>query len=108
MTRLGSAFLLFALLSPPAWAQSPTLIGPTSPQTTERPETVGRDFAIGETQWAESEQGIRIGGEIGPNATAGLGMFGIKRIKDHQAPVTVRDFRTPKSRRAGMGITLKF
>lgn len=110
MPRLGFAPLLLILLPTPAWAQSSANLG-TGPQRATQPdrsEVSRRDFAIGEAQWGESEDRISISTEIGPNLSAGLGMFGHKRDKGYQRPVTGRELDLPKSRRAGVGFSLKF
>ena len=110
MARLGLAPLFLILLPASAWAQSPADVGTGYQRVTQpgRSDTFRRDFSIGETQWLESDDRISISTEIGPNLTAGLGMYGQKRDKGYHRPVTGRELAQPKSRRAGMGISLKF
>lgn len=110
MARLGVAPLILALLPAAAWAQSSESSNPGLQQSTRpsQSDASRHDFAIGQADWRESDERISISTKIGPNLTAGIGMFGYKRDKAYQAPVTARDFNHPKSRRAGMGISLKF
>ena len=46
--------------------------------------------------------------EISRKGRFGFGLFGIKREKAHDRPVTVRDVEAPRQRRAGVGFSLKF
>lgn len=110
MARLGVAPLILALLPAAAWAQPSESFKPglQQPSRPSQSNASRHDFEIGETDWRESEERISISTKIGPNLSAGIGMFGYKRDRAHQAPVTARDLDLPKSRRAGMGISLKF
>jgi hypothetical protein len=110
MARLGFASLLLIVLPAPAWAQSSTTFGSGLQKATqvERSEVFRRDFTIGETQWNEADDRISISKQVGPNLTAGVGVFGPKREKRYQRPVTGRELDLPKSRRAGVGLSLKF
>ena len=110
MARLGMVPLFLILLPAPAWAQSSANLGSGLQRMIppERPDASRRDFAISETQWGESGDRISVSTEIGPNLTAGLGMFGHKRDKGYLRPVTGRELDLPKSRRAGVGLSLKF
>jgi hypothetical protein len=110
MARLGVATLILALLPAPAWAQSSESFQPGLQHLTRpsQPDASRHDFVIGETNWRESDERISVWTKIGPNLTAGIGMFGYKRERAYQSPVTPRDLNLPKSRRVGMGISLKF
>jgi hypothetical protein len=109
MPRLGFAPLFLILLSAPAWAQSINLgSGLQRAAQPDQSEVSRRDFAIGETGWSASDDRMSLSTKIGPNLSAGLGMFGHKRDKGYQRPVTGRELDLPKSRRAGVGLSLKF
>lgn len=109
MARLGFAPLFLIFLPAPGWAQATPSFGSglQRPQS-ERSEISRRNFTVGETQWDETDDRISISTQIGPNLTGGLGMFGQKRDKGYQGPVTGRELDLPKSRRAGVGFSLKF
>ena len=110
MPRLGFVSLFLILLPVPAWAQSSANLGSGIQRATppDRSNVSRRDFAIGEAQWGESDDRISLSTNIGPNLSAGLGVFGHKRDKGYQRPVTGRELDLPKSRRAGVGLSLKF
>ncbi|HET9336941.1 MAG TPA: hypothetical protein VFO12_11120 [Sphingomicrobium sp.] len=110
MARLGFAPLFLILLPAPGWAQSWPNAGTVQQRATqpERSEIFRRDFTIGESRWDETDDRISISTQLGPNFTGGLGMFGQKRDKGYQKPVTGRELDLPKSRRAGVGFSLKF
>lgn len=109
MARLALAPLFLLLLPAPVWAQSAPNFGTSLQRALEpdRPEAFRRDFTIGQPSWLEPENRISITARIGPNLTAGIGMYGHKRDKA-QPSVTARDLSGPKSRRAGVGLSLKF
>ena len=94
MVRLGSVALFLLLGSTPTWAQSPP-----KPQ----------QWRIGEVEkpvWSRS--GSFASTEIAPNATLGLGIFGLKPDRARQRPVTVHETNLPRTRRAGIGLRLGF
>lgn len=109
MARMGFAPLVLALASAPAWAQSSPNFGTGLQPAMERDPSKAyyRNFTIGESAWLEPESNISITTKVGPNVTAGLGIYGFRQQMNY-APVTARDLAVPKSRRAGVGITLKF
>lgn len=110
MARLGAVPLIAALLPAAAWAQSSESLTPGFLQSPKQSQIDAsrHDFVIGETGWRESEERISISTKIGRNLSAGIGMFGYRRDTAYHAPVTARDLDLPKSRRAGIGISLNF
>lgn len=55
-----------------------------------------------------SESPIIAGKELFPNTTIGFGMFGQKAEKSPHTSSTARELAIPKSRRAAVGLSLKF
>jgi hypothetical protein len=94
MVRLGSIALFLLLGSAPAWAQS----SPNSHQW--RIGEVARPAWSRSTSFASTE--------IAPNATFGLGIFGLKPARARQPAVTVHETNMPRTRRAGIGLRLGF
>ena len=105
MARLLSLALLLGLGSSAGWAQTFALPDPA-------PEASGtRAFALPSIEPGFSGRrggGMLAGTEVGRGATFGLGMFGLKREKSEIAPTTVREINLPKTRRAGLGLSLSF
>jgi hypothetical protein len=94
MVRLGLVALFLLLGSAPTWALSP----PKAQQ-----------WRIGEVEkLAWSRSGSLASTEIAPNATLGLGIFGLKPDRARQRPVTVHETNMPRARRAGIGLRLGF
>lgn len=110
MARLGSVSLVLALLPAAGWAQPSGMIGPVLQDSSRLPEQQHppRSFVLQRNVWPELPDRVQITAEIAPNTRAAVGMFGWKLDEHRQAPVTGRDFASPKSRRAGVGISLKF
>ena len=94
MVRLGSIALFLLLGSTPTWAQSP-------------PNT--HQWRIGEAaRPALSRSNSFASTDIAPNATLGLGIFGLKPDRARQPAVTVHETNMPRTRRAGIGLRLGF
>ena len=94
MVRLGSVALLLLLGSAPTWAQS---------------SSNARQWRIGEvTRPAWSRSTSFASAEIAPNATFGVGIFGLKPDRVRQPAVTVHEINMPRTRRAGIGLRLGF
>lgn len=94
MVRPGSMALFLLLGSSPTWAQS-------SPNA--------HQWRVGEVPrpaWSRSSSFAST--EIAPNATLGLGVFGLKPERARQPPVTVHETNLPRTRRAGIGLRLGF
>ncbi|HXG81219.1 MAG TPA: hypothetical protein VNJ05_05415 [Sphingomicrobium sp.] len=110
MARLAHAPLFLIFVPASAWAQSSDNYGTSLQRAlqSERSPAFSRDFTIGDSGWQEPQSQISITTRIGPNMTAGIGMYGPKRDRGQQGQVTGRDLNLPKSRRAGVGISLKF
>lgn len=51
---------------------------------------------------------IIAGTELFPNTTVGFGMFGQKAEKSPHAPSIARELSLPKSRKAAVGLSLRF
>ncbi len=112
MVRLLFA-LPFALLSLPAWGQNIPII--------EEPDRALAASQAGNRAGQANPFKMPIGSEsstpdshpfatteIAPNARFGIGMFGYKQERFGMAPTTVREVNSPRTRRAGVGFSLKF
>src|SRR5881394_2355105 len=102
---------LFLVRSPAAaWPQSAPIRdfsipseawqAPTGGQFRLRPNTRNEANSSGGPTFA--------GTELAPNTMLGFGTFGLKRDRSYQPPVTVRDIATSRTRRAGVGVRLRF
>ena len=110
MVRIGGIALI--LMALPAAASGKPAPGPSSPGKLAQPTEEVRAFrsmAITPTP-SDFDFTDRIGlkTELSPTASFGIGIFGLKAERNRQAPVTVREIAAPKTRRAGVGISLKF
>lgn len=105
MARLLVALPL-ALLSVPAWSQTDSFIGySNSPPSAP----LGQRFTMPTAPKSQPYEGRPFAAaEIGPNATFGLGMFGLKQERFGMAPTTVREVNSPRTRRPALGFSLKF
>lgn len=106
MARLLSLALLLGLGSSAGWAQTFALPDPAPDEASGT-----RAFALPSIEPGFSGRrggGMLAGTEVGRGATFGLGMFGLKREKSEIAPTTVREINLPKTRRAGLGLSLSF
>ena len=93
-----SLFALLALLPVSAWGQSPSAPPPPVrsfelPTTPDSWQSDGRPFAAA---------------PIAPNATFGIGMFGLRQERSGMAATTVREVNSPRTRRAAIGFSVKF
>jgi hypothetical protein len=98
MARSIPIALGLAIAASPAWGQS-TAAPPASAHRYLLPESPDYAPETGR-MWA--------GRELAPNARFGLGMFGLKTTRTQGSPVIVRDIETRNTRRAGVGLSLKF
>lgn len=112
MVRLVFA-LPFVLLSDPALSQTDLLIGESnrsfSVSQVGKPAPQARTFTmpIAPESWAFESLPFAAT-EIAPNATFGIGMFGLRRERSGLAPATVREVNSRRTRRAGVGFSFKF
>lgn len=77
---------------------------PAASQTSSKPDS----WRIRKLPMIEPPEWRLPGTEVGSNGRFGLGMFGLKSDALRQRPVTGREIATPRPRRAGVGISLKF
>lgn len=106
MARLLSIAVLLGLGSSAGWSQTFALPDPPPGQAPG-----ARAFSLPDTDaaaWHSQRDGMLAGTDVGPGATFGLGMFGLKREKRELEPTTVREINLPKTRRAGLGLSLNF
>ncbi len=105
MARLIVALPL-ALLSVPAWSQTAPIIDNPNSTPSNSPEY---GFTMPTVPKPESSERRPFAAtEIGPNATFGLGMFGLKQERFGIAPTTVREVNSPRTRRPALGLSFKF
>ena len=111
MARLVFALPL-ALLSASAWGQTASSLGEPSPTASHvmgKPSPQARSFVmpIAPKSWASETSAIATA-ELGPNATLGIGIFGLKQERYGMASTTVREVNSRRTRRAGVGFSFKF
>jgi len=115
MARVVPIALFLATVSGPAWLQAAPpgdrSIPPSAWRISEdRQAPARRNFQSTPFLGEEDDRSANLifrGTEISPNAAIGLGMFGFKPDRAHQAPVTGRELGIPRTRRAGFGVRLK-
>ena len=97
MARLAPLALGLVFAASSAWGQS-----------TANPPVPSQRYALPQSPDYVPETGrMWAGREIAPNARFGVGMFGLKKERAPGSSVTVRDIEMPRTRRAGLGLTLK-
>jgi hypothetical protein len=107
MARLVPIALFLAVAPAGAWSQSAPIPGFSIPADASRPSPDGQ-FRLRSDSQTESSGPNFAGTELAPDTMLGLGIFGLKRDRSYQPPVTVRDVATSPTRRAGVGVRLKF
>jgi lipopolysaccharide export system protein LptC len=115
MTRLVTIAMLLAILPASAWGQSTEDDTPVvSPSwQTKMAEVRPPNYSLqgaGSAATAPSGSSTRMfaSTEVSSHATVGFGLFGLKTERSLQPHVTGYDARKPRSRRAAIGLSLKF
>jgi hypothetical protein len=113
MARLVAIALCLACAATSALAQPMPASSFSIPPGTWRVADDGqtRNFRPGNVlsdEYEGSDFGIMAGTDVSPNATVGLGMFGLRQEQAHHAPVTGRELGAPRTRMPGLGLRLKF
>ena len=103
MARLLPVALILALAPADAWAQPADTVQPRD----WRMPTLN-SFPPQFPSAAPFESRLVAGAEIAPNAGFGFGMFGLKPMARLQTSVTGHDVNAPRSRRAGIGLRVRF
>lgn len=110
MVRLAGMTLLGLSLPVAVSAAEPP--APVSPAKSEiaAQSLPSRSFALspGPSLSSEAFDRRKTYTEVAPNTRLGIGIFGLKTERSHQAPVTAREIGTPRTRRAGVGISVRF
>jgi hypothetical protein len=115
LTRLVPIALLLSILPASAWSQTnvngASVVSPESWQTkmTEvRPPNYSLQGAGSAVAPLDSSTRMFASTEISSYATVGFGLFGLKRERSLLPHVTGYDGSRPRSRRAAVGLSLKF
>jgi hypothetical protein len=110
MARLVSIALFLSFAPAAAWSQSAPSRDFSIPADAWRQSPNGQFRLRSDSQTEASGSGSQMfaGTELAPNAVLGIGAFGMKRERSYQAPVTVRDVATTRTRRPAVGVRLKF
>jgi len=106
-----AAFLVASPVWPQATQSGTHSIGTNEWQIAEESRTSAHEFQTGNfPNYELSGSGSQLfaGAEVSPNAAVGLGMFGLKPERAQQMPVTARELGAPRTRRAGVGVRVKF
>lgn len=110
MVRLTAMALLGLSLPVAVWAAEPP--APASPAKSgiAAKSLPSRSFALspGPSLSSDAFDRRKTYTEVAPNTRFGFGIFGLKTERSHRAPVTVREIGTPRTRRAGVGISVRF
>lgn len=114
MARLVGVALITLFLPATGWSQPVHNIA-TSPYEVSRPaepKSPSRHYGLSgdgdHSRRSEDGHGMLASVEVGPNSRIGFGMFGLKPHASYGSPVTNREINTRRSRRAGVGFSLKF
>jgi hypothetical protein len=107
MARLVPIALFLAFAPAAAWPQSTPVRDFSIRSDASRAPPDGQ-FRLRSDSHAELSDPNFAGTELAPNTMLGIGTFGLKRDRSYQAPVTVRDIATSRTRRPGVGLRLKF
>ena len=100
-----------AMLSAPAWSQSTPIAPVSAPEAHQHGRSLNFDMPDGATDpsfVAISGSRVVAGTELAPNTLVGIGMFGLKSEKSPHAAATARDLAVTRSRKAAVGLSLKF
>ena len=110
MVRLVVMALLGLSLPVAAWsAEPPAQAAPPKPEISAPQTYSSRNFSLSPSSLSyEAFDGFNTHTEIAPNARFGFGIFGLKKERSREAPVTVREIGTPRTRRAGVGLSVRF
>ncbi|HTK58968.1 MAG TPA: hypothetical protein VL336_08305 [Sphingomicrobium sp.] len=115
MTRLITIALFMSILPASAWGQSNGDVTPLASPSwqTKKAEVNPSNYSLqgaGPAATAPSGSGTRMfaSTEVSSHATIGFGMFGLKPERSAQPHVTGNDAGKPRSRRAAVGLSLKF
>lgn len=108
--RFAVIALLGLSLPVSAWSSEPaaqaTPVKPDIAAQSELNGSLSLSPSSSLSRWESDE--LNTHAEIAPNARLGFGIFGLKSERSRQAPVTVREIDIPKTRRAGVGLSIRF
>ena len=114
MARLVGVALITLFSPATGWSQPVRDIA-TSPYEVSRPaepRPPSRHYGLSgdgnQFRRSEAGHGMLASVEVGANSSFGLGMFGLKPHASYGSPFTNREINTRRSRRAGVGFSLKF
>lgn len=109
MARLVPIAIMAMILSAPAWSQSTQIVANSAPEAHARPQNYDiPDSAAYPSFGGMSGSRIVAGTELLPNTLVGIGMFGPKAEKSPHAAATARDLAVTRSRKAAVGLSLRF
>ena len=114
MARLAAVALIALFLPAASWSQSArNNVVTRQPEASQpaMPQSPSRHYGLPSGGYrfdSKAAHGLFAGVEVAPNTSFGLGMFGLKAQPSQGAPVTRREIDTRRSRRVGVGFSLKF
>ena len=113
MARLAAVALIALFLPAAGWSQSARNMATGQPEASQpaMPKSPSRHYGLPSGGYrfdSKAAHGLFAGVEVAPNTSFGLGMFGLKAQPSQGAPVTGREIDTRRSRRVGVGFSLKF
>lgn len=110
MARLVPIASMIAILSAPAWSQ-PTPVAPISaPEASQHGKAPNYDIPDDQVTSIGGGFGSQVlaGTQLAPDTLVGFGIFGLKAEKSPHAAATARDLSITRSRKAAVGVSLKF
>jgi hypothetical protein len=111
MARSAPVALIALVFSAAGWSQSARAMATDRPEASPaEPRSPSRNYGLPSGYRFDSRDahGLFAAVEVAPNTRIGLGMFGPKASPSYGAPVTRREIDMRRSRRAGVGFSLKF
>lgn len=106
MIRLIGIALLGLSMASGAWSKAP--VPPSDTNSPEASQGPARSFSLSGTYSDFDDGRMSLQAEVAPNTQLGVGIYGLKSDKSHLRPATVGEIGTPRQRRAGVGLSLRF
>ena len=110
MARIVPIASMIAVLSAPAWSQPTPAVPISAPEAHHHGRTQNYDVPDDQQTSVGGGFGSRVlaGTELAPDTLVGFGIFGLKAEKSPHAAATARDLSVTRSRKAAVGLSLKF
>jgi hypothetical protein len=110
MARLVPIASMIAILSAPAWSQSAPVAPISAPAAHQQGRAQNYDIPDEQATSVGGGFGSRVlaGTELAPDTLVGFGIFGLKAEKSPHAAATARDLSLTRSRKAAVGLSMRF